>query len=547
MYLRTALTVVAAALIMSCATGEGRLFESVVEAESAGDTAAGDTDDQDVAEQPTLTVESRPDGADVFLNGEYIEQTPATVEELAPGTYRLEVTLSGHYDYERWITIETGQSYVFSVTLEAITGFLAVTTSVQDATVTVRGTELETDVLELPIGDYTVRAQAFGYEAASARVTIRENETTSVHLTLDPAKFDVRGVAVSRRRFAPQNPGILGQTALVFSVTAPGTAEVTVLAPGDSPVRSAVLGPFTGPSQRWVWDGTDETGTVVPDGEYRVRLVAKSDWTGLPVEVEVERRVAVDSSAVIRHYGSLGTTVGTLYATAPGVLPPGSIQLTAGLMGHRQATSFGVVGRYPFWTTLRIGLPSGLEAVAAGTAILYDEISYTRTIGGVSLRYRFMENPLEGAVALRGTLHNRTAGGALSAPDSLAEYIGGGLLVPLSYRVGNLEIVVTPELAASPVPVTYDGEAAAVGFYLWSYLRAGVRYDVGTFQLGLSGATRTLPFSQGLGLDLPFQLGAEAHVLLPGTPLYVSATVAAEVAGSSDYYLMGGGALGIVY
>lgn len=57
----------------------------------------------------TLFVTSDPSGGAVYLNGKNTgEKTPATFADLAPGTYRVKITLGGYSDYEQRVTLQKG-------------------------------------------------------------------------------------------------------------------------------------------------------------------------------------------------------------------------------------------------------------------------------------------------------------------------------------------------------------------------------------------------------------------------------------------------------
>ena len=53
-----------------------------------------------------LYIESRPAGADIYLNGrKYPDVTPARIEELKPGSYRIEVLREGFYPWEKEVAV----------------------------------------------------------------------------------------------------------------------------------------------------------------------------------------------------------------------------------------------------------------------------------------------------------------------------------------------------------------------------------------------------------------------------------------------------------
>ncbi len=57
------------------------------------------------------------EGAEVFINEEYKGKTPLLLEDVAPGTYKIRITLSGYYDWERSVLIEADEVVKFTAKL----------------------------------------------------------------------------------------------------------------------------------------------------------------------------------------------------------------------------------------------------------------------------------------------------------------------------------------------------------------------------------------------------------------------------------------------
>jgi len=54
-----------------------------------------------------ISIKTQPQGADVYLDGRLLDQkTPATINELLPGTYNLKVTLKHHYPWVSLVNVE---------------------------------------------------------------------------------------------------------------------------------------------------------------------------------------------------------------------------------------------------------------------------------------------------------------------------------------------------------------------------------------------------------------------------------------------------------
>ena len=78
----------------------------------------------------------------------------------------------------------------------------------------------------------------------------------------------------------------------------------------------------------------------------------------------------------------------------------------------------------------------------------------------------------------------------------------------------------------------------------WLYKRAGLFYDTGETVVALSAAVRSAPFDQGIRFVGPFSTALELHRLVPNTPLFVSAVLAADF--QSDFLMRAGVGLGLI-
>ena len=65
----------------------------------------------------TVNVTSNPDGADVYADGQFVGNSPAVLK-LKPGKHTVTVKLSGHKDWSREISVESGSDVRLTATLE---------------------------------------------------------------------------------------------------------------------------------------------------------------------------------------------------------------------------------------------------------------------------------------------------------------------------------------------------------------------------------------------------------------------------------------------
>jgi hypothetical protein len=65
----------------------------------------------------TVDVTSNPDGADVYADGQFVGNCPAVLK-LKPRKHTVSVKLSGHRDWSREISVESGSEVRLTATLE---------------------------------------------------------------------------------------------------------------------------------------------------------------------------------------------------------------------------------------------------------------------------------------------------------------------------------------------------------------------------------------------------------------------------------------------
>ena len=65
----------------------------------------------------TVQVTSTPDGADVYSDGAFVGNAPSTLK-LSPGTHTVRVTASGHKEWSREITVQSGSDVKLNAVIE---------------------------------------------------------------------------------------------------------------------------------------------------------------------------------------------------------------------------------------------------------------------------------------------------------------------------------------------------------------------------------------------------------------------------------------------
>jgi len=545
------------ALAFGCATSKGSLFTDVVNREESeqeqqktgstpgvAETDPIKEDDIEEGKQAGLYIRTFPQKAEVFINGAYFGRSPLLIPDLGSGSYRLSAVYPGFYPEETWVTYKKGTRLELDFYLTAITGFLAVGVDQAGAMVYIDGEERGTGLHELPVGRHSIRVRKFGFDDYRGTVLVAENRTVSVDVSLTESVFEVTDLHTSKTILNPENPGKLGEVDIVFNVSSYGTGELSIYNQQKELLFSHTFTDFTTWSQSFSWDGTDTSGTVLPDGEYAIEVAGSgSDDSVSSVKSAV---ISISRKAVIRYRGLTSGISGFLYCATPEVLPKGSFQMSFLTLGHYDPSTTPVTYRFPLHLGFRITPLKNLEINAQSTLYLQSGEKNPFSIGAAG-KYQFLKTSgivsVSGGVTGKGTLlWNDTA-------DSLTNYSGFSLGVPFLVSFGPVGVSVTPELTISGTRVFYSSESTS-GLssppYIWGYGRAAVFADIGAFTAGLSTAFRTKPFAEGFGIHLPAALGGELHVLIPGTQLLVSLGLGMELSSVSNFYIMAGGGLGII-
>ncbi|HUV07442.1 MAG TPA: PEGA domain-containing protein [Spirochaetia bacterium] len=528
-------------VIASCSTSKGTTFSKVAEADRVTDSEEEKlTDEERQFHAFALTIESDPSGAEVYINNTYAGITPLSTNDYPSGTFKIDLKKDGFYTKSKWIRYSGGtQSFIFD--LEAITGKLLVIARPPGAEILLNGESLPPELSEVPVGTHNLTVRLFGYEYYNQTVLIEENITTTVEATLQEASFRLYAVDLSRRVFNPDNPGALGKTTLRFNVSTRGTGSVLILNGDGIEVNRYDLQDFHRWEQTASWNGRSADGVILRDGVYTIRIEAKGQNNG---EIDIyDDYVRIDRTLTIAYRSLWSGNPGLLYVSTPEVLPQSSFQVSSILMGHLELNDGELLFRAPLDVSVRYGLGSNME-IDFQASIILEDVPFPPLAGSGSFHYLYLKSPIgfEGGLSAKITYH------AYTGTDTYSNFTGLSLGAPSLFRMGPFAVVLCPELTLSPWRVTYSSSYDdEPNTYLWLYLRTGLFLDLGLFTAGLSVALRTSPLTEGFRIEVPFQSGLEAHLMIPNTQIFISLYIAAEIEAVDQWYLMGGGGFGFIY
>ena len=543
----------AAFLFAACSTSRGSLYRETVRTETETVTAQTEearSEEETVKKSETgLEIVSDPEEAEIYLDNRYLGLTPLLLEDLEPGRYKLTLKKKGYYPYNGWIDFY--EDYLLhEAVLEPITGTFKITTVPGNALIYLATSELESgSASEIPVGSYSLRVRAFGYEDYVARVEIEEKLMTSLRVELKAAEFSLYDVRASKKVFNPENAGLLGRTRVSFLVTSFGRGRAVVLNEQNQEVFSREFSSFKTWEQSFEWNGRDDAGLLLPDGFYKVVIEARS----APAEelfFKKEISVQIDSSLRIDYRSLWSGSAGLLYAPVPEVLPDQNIQLSTLILAHLESPGGVLSFSAPWNIAFRLGLNNNLEIDALAGLI----IGHYQNESGAGSIFPFFAGASLKAVLLKPSGSFGLGSSALIrlsyqnvSTDRLANFTGIGAGLPSSLTLGPVGIVISPEMVLSYTRVYhYPQSAPEPGLFVWAYGKTGLILDLGSLIFGVSASFRTKPFQEGFGLDLPLQGGAEIHWLVPGTQLYLSLALAAEYSSPENFYLLSGLGLGLL-
>jgi hypothetical protein len=489
-----------------------------------------------------FVVTTQPDGAEIYISGSYYGLSPASIPNLAFGRYDVRIVKEGCEVYEAPLEYKGGR-IVWNVKLSRFLGFIDVKVEPSNAQLFLCGSPITPGISAAPAGTCELTIELFGYKPGKENVSIRKGETTSVYVLLEKASFSVSEIKVSKRQFNPTYASFDGKTQIVFDVTAPGKGTLSINNRAGESVYVYSFPEFKSRNQSIWWDGKSRTGEILPDGEYGIVVECQAQ-NGLE---SVTREAAV---AIVRSTSSFYQSVycgsaGLLFCPSPVTLPWNSFEISSMSVGHVEVVNGETFIRAPSALSLRYGFSNDFE-----TDLLLGLILANYTIPPIllsgSLKYKYLD--AGDLFRLRGALYGRASFHYGTGSDTFTDFTGlsGGL--PFELRVGFFSILVDPELVISQWRVSGSSDYFSnAGFFSWMYLRAGVLFDFGVVSLGASAVVRTLPLQQGFAIDLPIQGGAELHIALGSTGLYLSGLATIDFESMESYYVSAGFGIGFLF
>ncbi len=310
-----------------------------------------------------LRIESRPSGADVFLDNRLVGTTPLYIDDLYPGRRRIRVEYRGYESYDEWISLSAGETTEIEAELVLSTGLMEIESEHERLEMNLGSDWEPARATALPAGTYRVAFRAFGYHIGERLVSIGTDAPTVVPVRLEAAPFSVAYAVPGARRFHPENLGIAGVADLSISATGPGWYRIEVH-DADGQVVFARRGTIDDWLEPLSWDGRGEEGSSVPNGIYRVVIEAGDGAHQLRLTRSVDvTRAARVYPRLITPYGS-----GSSLIAFPGGRGNTTASFSAGGGYHYRETDTGNERTVPITIAARFA-PLPLLSVAAGSLL----------------------------------------------------------------------------------------------------------------------------------------------------------------------------------
>ncbi len=384
---------------------------------TAGQTQAVAVTLEQVVNGGTVRVITATQGAEVFLDGDRMQGSPAVAQNVAAGTHTVRVTAPGRATVTREVTVTAGQVTALDLgdlPQASQNGRISVRASVPEAEVVLDGASVGRAPYEradAPPGEHIIIVRAQGYEDTRRTCTVSATQACEVVADLQRARptGTVHVEVVSSSGGAVPNAMVrLGDETdprPLGDITVPA-GEVRITAVGDNHQQST------------------QTVSVVQGGTATVRITLQR--TGLTGQDVARRRAAISTfgaAPLVR-----GDAAFDLYGAFGG--HPLTFRATMGFMNHGLFTVDGGLSIrttftfYEFELRSRIGLRLANDTFAVGGEV--------RFYGGIGTNER---SSVGGALQL-----NLSAHFSLSGDEALA----GETAQDRANRLGSFAITLSP-------------------------------------------------------------------------------------------------------
>jgi len=170
-----------------CDAREGRCGAGCLRFEILRQPAAGAVPEP-AGQQQGLQVLTDPSSAEVWIDGDFKGLSPFVMEDISVGWHRIVLKKAGYYETSAWVEFK-GDPVLYQTSLAEIIGFLQISATPAEVTVTVDGQEILSGTQQVRAGTHEVTVKSFGYMPYTTSVVIAEKAVTALSVMLQPAPF----------------------------------------------------------------------------------------------------------------------------------------------------------------------------------------------------------------------------------------------------------------------------------------------------------------------------------------------------------------------
>ncbi len=313
----------------------------------------------------SISVESKPSMARIYLDGKEVGKTPANLKSIVPGTHEMEVWMGGYETWSERVNIEEDKEKVIIAVLQIKTGSVIIESTPPNATVFLDGEEVGKTPANLKFivpGTHEVEIRMDGYEVWSESTIVEGDteKTITAALQVKTGSVIIESTPLNASVFLDGEE--VGKTPANLKSIVPGTHEVEIRMDGyevwsesvdieaeTEKTLAAVLDIMTGsimiesePTEAKIYLDGEEAGTT-PDTlspiaigahEVEIRMDAYEVWSDI-TNIEPDKETALKAVLQIKN-GSIriestppnadiylngenaGTTPDTLLSIVPG-------------------------------------------------------------------------------------------------------------------------------------------------------------------------------------------------------------------------------------
>jgi PEGA domain. len=275
-------------------------------------------------------------GGRLFIDGHDFGPVPSSnvpyTNSISPGSHYIELDLIGYYKLGFWLMLDEKTKYTMTFHPERITSYLSIEVEPADASIRIDGRSVGQGIVKIVEGRHRVEIKRFGYFERTIDAEVSEQATSFIALSLEKAPFAISDLGFDRPVFNPRNVGTRGKTSLSFIASSYGSARAEIFAPDGSLVATLEFPNIETWAQSRVWEGLGPDRAPLPDGVYSVMLTATpAPDAGIQSDARVSAsaETRIDSSVVIRSYGTASAVPGLLYMPDPLSQPAGVLAVEA--------------------------------------------------------------------------------------------------------------------------------------------------------------------------------------------------------------------------